>query len=114
MRSTAYHFSAYVILAFASHRAAAADTTLAVKARAILKANCSRCHGQESPAKGKFDYILDRDKLVALKKVVPGNPAEPELYQRIRKAEIPPKGQHIRPNPSELVKFRLPRITGNH
>src|SRR6266851_5636145 len=103
MRSTAYHFSACVVLAFASHRAAAADMTLAVKAQAILKASCSRCHGQESPAKGKFDYILDRDKLVAHKKVVPGNPAESELYQRIRKGEMPPKGQQIRPNPSELA-----------
>src|SRR5260370_2449680 len=98
MRSTAYHFSAYVILAFASHRAAAADTTLAVKSRAILKANCSRCHGQESPANGKFDYILDRDKFVALKNLVPANPAGSVLYQRIRKGDTPPKVQHIRPN----------------
>src|SRR5438445_13664959 len=102
--ATVYRFSAcVVILAFATHRAAAADMTLAVKAQAILKANCSRCHGQEGPAKGKFDYVLDRDKLVARKKVVPGNPAASELYERIRKGEMPPKGQPIRPDPSELA-----------
>jgi WD40 repeat protein/mono/diheme cytochrome c family protein len=107
MEPTASRFAAYVlVLALASQSASAAGTELAVKAQAILKANCSRCHGQESPAKGKFDYVLDRDKLVLRKKLVPGNPAKSELYERIRTGEMPPKGQRSRPDSSEVALLK--------
>ena len=68
MKSTVSHpLAASLILTVTllSSFARAADAELAAKAQAILKANCSRCHGQETPAKGGFNYVLDRDKLVA-------------------------------------------------
>lgn len=70
MKSTVSHpFAASLVLAatLLSSSARAADAELAAKAQAILKANCSRYHGLEAPAKGGFNYVLDRDKLVARK-----------------------------------------------
>ena len=64
------------------NRGAAADNALGQKAQEILKANCNRCHGPDSPGKGGMNFILDRDKLVARNKIVPGNAAESKLYQR--------------------------------
>ncbi|MGH7222748.1 MAG: hypothetical protein ACRELF_05950, partial [Gemmataceae bacterium] len=45
---------------------------LAHKAQTILKANCHRCHGRDGAVEGGLNYILDRDKLIARKKVLPG------------------------------------------
>ncbi len=106
MKSTPWHaFAASLILAatLLSSPIRAADADLAARAQAILKANCARCHGFESPAKGGLNYILDRDKLVARHKLVPGNPAESEIYQRIRHGEMPPKDRQPRPSPDELA-----------
>src|SRR4051812_8975448 len=50
----------------------AEQAALAARAHAILKANCYRCHGQEGAVEGGLNYILDRDKLIARRKVVPG------------------------------------------
>jgi mono/diheme cytochrome c family protein len=83
-----------------------ADAGLATRARAILKSNCARCHGQDGVAKGKFGYVLDRDKLVARNKVVPGSPAESELYQRVASGEMPPPGKTPRPGKDEVALLK--------
>jgi hypothetical protein len=41
-------------------------------------------------AEGGFNYVLDRDKLVARKKLVPGDPERSKLYRRVAKGEMPP------------------------
>lgn len=64
------------------------DADLAVKAQAILKTHCYRCHGQL--AKGDFKHVLDRDKLVANKHIVPGKPAASDLFERMRDSNMPP------------------------
>ena len=79
------------------------NADLPARAQAILKAHCYRCHGQNGVAKGKFGYVLDRDKLVARNKVVPGSPAESELYQRVESGEMPPPGKGPRPGKEELA-----------
>ncbi len=93
-------------LAFGGAFAHAADTSLAAKAQAILKANCYRCHGQAIPPKGGFGYVLDREQLVAGKKVVPGKPAESQIHQRLLKGEMPPKTQKIRPSQEDVAVLR--------
>src|SRR5262245_18229079 len=70
--------------------ARAADPTLAEKARAILQSRCGSCHGSSANAKGGFDYVLDRERLVGRDKIVPGKAGESVVYQRARDGEMPP------------------------
>ncbi|HYT89974.1 MAG TPA: c-type cytochrome domain-containing protein, partial [Gemmataceae bacterium] len=78
----------------------------AVKAQAILKVYCHRCHGENGSAKGKFSYVLDRDKLIARGKIVPGNATESELYQRVQSGEMPPSGKNPRPSKDDIATLR--------
>ncbi len=73
--------------------AAAAEPSVADKAHAVLAARCASCHGKDGSAKGGFGYALDRDRLVARGKVVPGRAADSELFQRVRDGEMPPAGR---------------------
>jgi hypothetical protein len=91
------------ILALASASSRAAEPPLAEKAQAVLKTYCARCHGGVYPAKGGFNYVLDRDQLVARDAVVPGKPLESPLFARIRKGEMPPEGQKRRPTAEEII-----------
>ena len=61
------------------HAARAGDPW--AKARVILKRHCAPCHGQDGAAKGGFGYALDRDRLIARGKVVPGSAADSELFR---------------------------------
>jgi WD40 repeat protein len=99
-------YSGVLLLAIHFGPARADDESLGVKAQAILKANCYRCHGQQGMAKGGFGYVLDREKLVARNKVTPGKPADSEIYERIRKGEMPPQSQKARPSPDDLAVLR--------
>jgi mono/diheme cytochrome c family protein len=78
----------------------------AIKAQAVLKAYCARCHGENGSAKGGFGYILDRDKLIARGKVVPGSPTGSELYERVQSGEMPPSGKNPRPSKDEVAALR--------
>jgi mono/diheme cytochrome c family protein len=95
-----------LVVVLAGGRAPAADDTLAARARAVLEAHCSRCHGPDGPAKGGFGYVLDRDRLVARARVVPGKPDESELFQRVRDGEMPPAKQKPRPGPDDVDLLR--------
>src|SRR5262249_13327669 len=96
------------LLRLAAAPAAADPKTddLAAKAQAVLKAHCQRCHGQPGTAKGGLFYILDRDTLVARKKVVPDRPDESELYRRIAKGEMPPASVKARPSKDDVLALR--------
>src|SRR5260370_37713345 len=76
--------------------ARAEDVALARKAREILQANCHRCHGQEGAVEGGMNYILDRDKLVARKRIVPGDAAGSALYKRVAAGKMPPPSEKVR------------------
>src|SRR5260370_31711735 len=67
---------AAIVLGTGSSRADEDNTELAQKARAILKANCHRCHGRDGSVEGGMNFILDREKLFARKKIVPGKADE--------------------------------------
>src|SRR5438552_1024265 len=85
---------------------AAEPDTLAAKAQTVLKVNCARCHSQDGAAKGGFDYVLDRAKLIARTKVVIGEPDESELYQRVRDDKMPPSGVKQRPSAEERAMLK--------
>jgi mono/diheme cytochrome c family protein len=104
MRSAAPGLSLFLLL-LALWPAHGADPALAGKAHAILKAHCFRCHGPDGQPKGGFGYVLEREQLIARNKVVPGKPAQSELYQRIVKGEMPPKDRP-RVSNAELALLR--------
>jgi WD40 repeat protein len=69
---------------------AGANDKLAGEAAAILRSHCGSCHGPGGTGKGGFDYLLDRDRLVARGQVVPSKAGESVLLQRIEEGEMPP------------------------
>jgi mono/diheme cytochrome c family protein len=99
--------SGLVLLAFVRVTvlpAAGADT-LADKAKAVLNTHCAACHGKPGSAKGGFDYVLDRDRLVTREQVVPGKADESPLLLRVRKGEMPP-AQRPAPTAEEVESLR--------
>jgi len=76
---------------------------LAQKAQAILKTNCHRCHGQEGAVEGGMNFILDRDKLVARKKILPGKAEQSPLFKRMAAGKMPPADEQPRPTPADLA-----------
>jgi mono/diheme cytochrome c family protein len=78
----------------------------AARAQAVLKANCYRCHGENGTSEGGFNFILDRDKLVARKKIVPGDSAHSKLYRRVSQGEMPPVEESPRPGSEDVAMLR--------
>jgi WD40 repeat protein len=95
-----------VICPQAKAAAQSSRADLAARAQGILKANCYRCHGQEGTARGGMDYILDRDTLVARKKIVPGDAAGSLLYLKVLSGKMPPPRQQARPGPEDLALLK--------
>lgn len=79
---------------------------LARQAQAILKASCYRCHGQEGAAEGGFNHVLDRQRMLASRKIVPGDVAQSLLYKRMKKDEMPPEDEKPRPTEEEIAVIR--------
>jgi hypothetical protein len=92
------------IFAAAARGSAEPDRTeLAHKAQAILQANCHRCHGRDGAVEGGMNYILDREKLVASKKIVPGEAERSPLFKRMSNGKMPPAGEQPRPSAADLA-----------
>jgi WD40 repeat protein/mono/diheme cytochrome c family protein len=85
---------------------AQADDTLAAKAHAILQKYCARCHGEDGSLEGGLSYILDRDKLVTRKKIVPGDTAKSLLYRKVVGGKMPPADIKQRPTADEVATLR--------
>jgi serine/threonine-protein kinase len=81
--------------------AAAEPAELAAKARAILEANCFRCHGKDGTGEGGFDYILNVAKLIERKKVVPRDPEKSKLFRRVSSTSDPMPPEDEKPRPSK-------------
>jgi mono/diheme cytochrome c family protein/uncharacterized membrane protein len=65
---------------------------LAGEARAIFATKCTNCHGPNlAKPKGRFGYVTDLRRVAANREmVVPGEPDESELWQLIKRGEMPP------------------------
>jgi len=100
--------SALLLLILGTGPRSAADEPagLAQKARAILEANCHRCHGQDGSLEGGMNYIMDRDKLISRRKIVPGQAEQSPLIRRIAGGKMPPAGEKPRPTPAELALLK--------
>src|SRR5690348_6264603 len=93
-----YSASALVVIlsgaALGEEPAEKKGAALAGKAHALLKEHCYRCHGQDGANEGGLNFILRRDKLAAGGKyLVPGQPGQSLLYQRMKEASMPPEGE---------------------
>ncbi len=67
------------------------NTALARKVKAILRANCYKCHGENGTNEGGFNYLLDRGQLVSRNKVVPGKHRQSKLFRKVSSGEMPPE-----------------------
>jgi WD40 repeat protein/mono/diheme cytochrome c family protein len=76
---------------------------LASQAQGVFKTHCYRCHGQDGAVEGGMNYITDLAKLVARKKVVPGDPAASRLFKRIDDGTMPPPGEKPRLSEGEVA-----------
>ncbi len=61
--------------------------------RAVFAAKCATCHGPLlARPKGRFGYVLDLGRVAGNPEmVVPGKPDESELWELIRRGEMPPE-----------------------
>lgn len=57
---------------------------------ALLLDQCGSCHGPNGSGEGNMDYINDVDLLIQNGKLVPGDPANSLLFQRIQAGQMPP------------------------
>ncbi len=81
---------------------------LAAKARGLLQTHCYRCHGQEGANEGGLNFILDRDKLVERRKLVPGEPDKSRLFKRVTNPDdpMPPADEKVRPGQDDIRLLR--------
>ena len=79
---------------------------LARQAHDILQTNCHRCHGKDGAMEGGFNYVLDRSRLIARKKIAPGQPEHSMLLRRVVDGEMPPADVQPRPGPDEVAVLR--------
>jgi len=66
--------------------------SLAEQATAILAVNCEGCHNKDSAAISAFDYVMQIEKMIDEKILIPGSLKNSRLYQRIADGTMPPKG----------------------
>ena len=71
----------------------------------VLRTHCAICHGPGGTGKGGFDYLFDRDRLVARNQVSPGRADDSPLLLRIEQGEMPP-GKRPRPRADEVAVLR--------
>lgn len=86
--------------------ATAADRGAAERVEQILITNCARCHGANGSVEGGLNYVADLPKLVARRKIVPGQPAESPIFRRIANGSMPPAEEHPRPSDADVAILR--------
>ncbi len=69
------------------------DRDLARRARAVLAQRCFACHGLNGVAR-KNVFVLDRDRLISSRTVVPGNVASP-LLKMVESGAMPAGGPEL-------------------
>src|SRR5262245_57066473 len=97
----------FILLNFFLPRTISAeDAALAGKARQVLQTHCYRCHGKDGTLEGGMSYILDRNKLVARRKIIPADAANSPLYKRVATGKMPPPEESTRPSKDEIAVLR--------
>src|SRR4051794_8381568 len=105
MRRMLFLLPLFLVLA-STVQGADSPAELARKAHAILKTSCHRCHGQNGSLEGGFNSLPDHDKLLARKKILPGQADQSPLYKRIAAGKMPPAGEAPRPTVAEVALLK--------
>ena len=77
------------LTALAAVPTARAQDALAKQARAILKEHCFVCHGEDGAAEGGLNFILDANRLVSRRIVIPKDPLKSKLYRQVKSGNKP-------------------------
>ncbi len=79
--------------------------TVTEQAHSVLKRTCYRCHGENGTDEGGFHFVLSRNKLISSGFVVPNNPKDSFLLERIVSTDspMPPEGESPRPSKAEIT-----------
>src|SRR5262249_23455702 len=91
------------LLAGSLYAADPSKSELGQKAQAVLRSHCYGCHGEGGQFEGGMGYILEPEKLIARKKVVPGEPEKSPIYVRVMKGAMPPADAKSRPSDAEKL-----------
>ena len=85
------------------------DQELAGQALGILKTHCFRCHGEDGADEGGFDFVSDREKMVAAGYLLPKDAARSPLLDRMVSSDspMPPEGESPRPTAEEIDVVRV-------
>ncbi len=72
---------------------------IASAVRAIFAAKCTECHGADlAQPEGRFGYVLDLARIAGNPEmVIPSSPGESELWELVRRGEMPPAGASAGP-----------------
>jgi mono/diheme cytochrome c family protein len=83
--------------------AAERQRDIASEVLSVFEARCAACHGPElAKPEGRFGYVSDLARLAAnAEMVIPYFPDESEIWQLIRRAEMPPDDSPTGPLTSE-------------
>lgn len=74
----------------------------AAQAAKVLAERCARCHGQDGAAL-KNVFVLDRDRLIASRVVVPGNP-DSLLLKMVESNAMPPEGPALADSEKKILR----------
>jgi mono/diheme cytochrome c family protein len=69
----------------------------------VLATYCAKCHGGGKAAEGDFDFVKDRDKMIAAGLLVPGDAERSLVYRRMALGEMPPPQVKKRPSTEEIA-----------
>lgn len=85
------------------HAASPPGRDLGTEVRDLFAAKCAACHGTElAKPKGRFGYVTDLRRVAANPEmVVPGRPDESELWELVRRDEMPPADSRTGPLTAE-------------
>jgi len=95
-----------LIVVLAVPAAASEPDPEAKKALDVLRTHCYRCHGAEGNVEGGMNYVLDLQRLVARRKVVPGKSDQSPLFKRIAADTMPPPEVKDRPSEADKAAIR--------
>ena len=81
-----------------------AQDATALKVREILTSRCYYCHGEDGAAEGGLNFILDYDRLVATKHIVPKEPLKSVLYRKIVLDDMPKDDDPLSDEEKQLIR----------
>ncbi|HEX4588774.1 MAG TPA: c-type cytochrome domain-containing protein, partial [Gemmataceae bacterium] len=82
-----------LVAAFVIGPGSAPAGDLAAEVRTVFATKCTACHGADlAKPKGRFGYVLDLVRVAGdPEKIIRGAPEESELWELVRRGEMPPE-----------------------